>query len=183
MRAAFAEEIAPHIRTIHHRISGGKEQLDVSYEPNAEAAELESVIRQAREADCRGRMTTRGPHRDDLKFLVRRTEEGGDARAVDIRTFGSQGQQRTASLSVKLSEIEVIRERVHDTPVLLLDDVLSELDEGRQTSLLDGISGAQTFITCTGLDDFVKRRFHMDRVFRIAGNKAVLEDGKEQIPD
>ena len=85
----------------------------------------------------------------------------------DIRRFGSQGQQRTAALSLKLSEIELVKLLVKDNPVLLLDDVLSELDSGRQTCLLDSISDIQTLITCTGLDDFVNHRFHIDKILSL----------------
>ena len=74
---------------------------------------------------------------------------------LDIRKFGSQGQQRTAALSLKLSEIELVKEVIKDTPILLLDDVLSELDKHRQNYLLDSIHDIQTVITCTGLDEFV----------------------------
>jgi DNA replication and repair protein RecF len=86
---------------------------------------------------------------------------------VDIRKFGSQGQQRTAALSLKLSEIYLVKEKIKDTPVLLLDDVLSELDSNRQTYLLDCIHDIQTLITCTGLDDFVSHQFHLNKVFKV----------------
>ncbi len=92
----------------------------------------------------------------------------GDA---DIRRFGSQGQQRTSALSLKLSEIELVRKIIHDTPVLLLDDVLSELDSRRQNYLLGSIHDIQTVITCTGLDEFVKNRFQIDRVFEVRNGR------------
>ena len=88
-------------------------------------------------------------------------------RDRDIRKFGSQGQQRTAALSLKLSEIYLVKEKIKDTPVLLLDDVLSELDSNRQTYLLDCIHDIQTLITCTGLDDFVSHQFHLNKVFKV----------------
>ena len=86
---------------------------------------------------------------------------------VDIRRFGSQGQQRTAALSLKLSEIELVKKLIHDTPVLLLDDVLSELDHNRQNYLLNSIHDIQTMITCTGLDEFVNHRFSINKIFRV----------------
>ena len=86
---------------------------------------------------------------------------------VDIRKYGSQGQQRTSALSLKLSEIELVRKSISDTPVLLLDDVLSELDSSRQNYLLNNISDTQTIITCTGLDEFVRNRFTVNRVFEV----------------
>ncbi len=86
---------------------------------------------------------------------------------VDIRRFGSQGQQRSCALSLKLSEIELVKQSIKETPVLVLDDVLSELDSSRQNFLLNSIHDIQTVITCTGLDEFVKNRFEINKVFRI----------------
>ena len=133
-------------------------------EPNTEEEAFETALKRGREADIRQKTTLSGPHRDDLSFSV---------NGVDIRRFGSQGQQRTAALSLKLAEIELVKKIVKDYPVLLLDDVLSELDSGRQQHLLSGIV-IQTIIT-TGLDDFVAHAFHIDRVFRIV-NGTVKEE-------
>ena len=103
--------------------------------------------------------TSVGPHRDDIGFLI------GD---MDIRKYGSQGQQRTAALSLKLSEIELVRNWQHMTPrYFYLDDVLSELDKHRQNYLLDSIHDIQTLITCTGVDDFVNHRFSINKVFHV----------------
>ncbi len=107
-------------------------------------------------------MTSCGPHRDDICFSINGT---------DIRKYGSQGQQRTAALSLKLAEIEFVKQITNDTPVLLLDDVLSELDSNRQNYLLNSIGEVQTIITCTGLDDFVKNRFHINKVFYIENGR------------
>ena len=91
----------------------------------------------------------------------------------DIRKYGSQGQQRTAALSLKLAEIELVKQLIQDTPVLLLDDVLSELDSNRQNYLLNSIHDIQTIITCTGLDEFVKNRFHINnRFFKVTDGSA-----------
>mgnify|MGYP002508455778 CR=1 FL=1 len=102
------------------------------------------------ERDISQRTSTVGPHRDDIKFLIQDT---------DIRKFGSQGQQRTCALSLKLAEIEILRKEKKTEPILLLDDVLSELDRSRQNYLLDHIENIQTIITCTGLEEFINRRF------------------------
>ena len=99
-----------------------------------------------------------GPHRDDIGFYM---------DDIDIRRFGSQGQQRTAALSLKLAEIELVKRLVKDYPILLLDDVLSELDGERQNHLLSAIHSIQTMITCTGLDEFVNHRFSINKVFRV----------------
>ena len=111
--------------------------------------------------------TSIGPHRDDICFMV---------KDLDIRRFGSQGQQRTAALSLKLSEIELVKRAIHDTPVLLLDDVLSELDKHRQNYLLDSIHEIQTLITCTGVDEFVNHRFSINKVFRVTNGQAANEN-------
>ena len=115
--------------------------------------------------DIRMKSTTVGPHRDDICFTT-------DSR-LDVRKFGSQGQQRTAALSLKLSEIELVKKVIRDTPVLLLDDVLSELDKHRQNYLLDSIHDIQTIITCTGLDEFVNHRFSINKIFHIKNGHAV----------
>ena len=86
---------------------------------------------------------------------------------MDIRRFGSQGQQRTAALSLKLAEIELVKQEIKDTPILLLDDVLSELDSNRQHYLLDSIHDIQTLITCTGIDDFIENQFKINKVFHV----------------
>ena len=86
---------------------------------------------------------------------------------IDIRKYGSQGQQRTAALSLKLAEIEIVKQNVKDTPVLLLDDVLSELDSSRQRYLLESIHDIQTMITCTGIDDFVSYNFQINKLFQV----------------
>ena len=75
---------------------------------------------------------------------------------MDVRKFGSQGQQRTVALSLKLAEIDLVKRLIQDNPILLLDDVMSELDRSRQDALLESIRGIQTILTCTGYDDFIK---------------------------
>ena len=129
------------------------------YEPDVTSENFAEALHRNQERDIRLKMTSTGPHRDDFSFL---------AEGVDIRKFGSQGQQRTAALSLKLSEIELVKKMTKDTPVLLLDDVLSELDSNRQNYLLNSIGDIQTIITCTGLDDFVNNRFEINKVFRVA---------------
>ena len=157
-RQKFVEELNSVIQDIHRNLTGGTENLQVTYEPSTEKFLFEEMLHKNRERDIRMKMTSTGPHRDDLAFL---------ADGVDIRKFGSQGQQRTAALSLKLSEIYLVKKKIKDTPVLLLDDVLSELDSNRQTYLLDCIHDIQTMITCTGLDDFISRQFHINKVFQV----------------
>ena len=158
-RITFTEQLNDIIGEIHSRLSGGREHLKVVYEPDVTSENFAEALHRNQERDIRLKMTSTGPHRDDFSFL---------ADGVDIRKFGSQGQQRTAALSLKLSEIELVKKMTKDTPVLLLDDVLSELDSNRQNYLLNSIGDIQTIITCTGLDDFVNNRFEINKVFRVA---------------
>ena len=161
-RQRFVEQLNEIIFDIHKKLSGGKEELKILYEPNVEIDSFEKKLRDNQDRDIRSKMTSVGPHRDDFSFMI------GD---TDIRTFGSQGQQRTAALSLKLSEIELVKKITKDTPILLLDDVLSELDSNRQNYLLNSIGDIQTIITCTGLEEFVNNRFEIDRVFQVTNGK------------
>jgi DNA replication and repair protein RecF len=157
-RKLFVEQLNEIIEGIHFSLSGGREKIKIVYEPDVEMDAFEKRLQENQERDIRSKMTTVGPHRDDFSFLI------GD---VDIRKFGSQGQQRTAALSLKLSEIELVKKITKDTPILLLDDVLSELDSNRQNYLLNSIGTIQTIITCTGLEEFVNNRFEIDRVYKV----------------
>ncbi len=161
-RKLFVEQLNDIIYDIHKKLSGNKEELVINYEPNVLIEDYEKSLLVSQEKDIKLKQTTVGPHRDDFSFLV------GD---IDIRKFGSQGQQRTAALSLKLSEIELVKKMTNDNPVLLLDDVLSELDSNRQNYLLSTIGNIQTIITCTGLDEFVNNRFEINKIFHIENGK------------
>ena len=97
---------------------------------------------------------------------------------VDIRKFGSQGQQRTAALSLKLAEIEILRQTVKEEPILLLDDVLSELDRSRQNYLLESIENIQTIVTCTGLEEFVNNRLKINKIYKVVDGTVTAESEK-----
>ncbi|MCR4999523.1 MAG: DNA replication/repair protein RecF [Lachnospiraceae bacterium] len=157
-RREFINEISGIVNNIHSNISGGRENLQISYEPNVEDIFFADELIRARDKDLKYGQTSVGPHRDDIRFTIADT---------DIRKFGSQGQQRTCALSLKLSEIQIVEQTIGEKPVLLLDDVLSELDSNRQNYLLSCLDDTQTIITCTGLDDFVKNRFQINKVFHI----------------
>lgn len=158
-RKKFAEQLNEIIFDIHKSLSGNKEELKIIYEPNVEEEDFEYKLKASQERDIKLKMTSVGPHRDDFCFMV---------NGVDIRKYGSQGQQRTAALSLKLAEIELVKKITGDHPVLLLDDVLSELDSNRQNYLLNNIGDIQTIITCTGLDEFINNRFEIDKIFKVA---------------
>lgn len=163
-RQLFVEQLNEIIFDIHKKLSGGREDLTIRYEPDVSIEDYEKILSASQEKDVKLKQTTVGPHRDDFCFKI------GN---VDIRKFGSQGQQRTAALSLKLSEIELVKKITNENPVLLLDDVLSELDSNRQNYLLSTIGNIQTIITCTGLDEFVNNRFEIDKVFHIENGKIV----------
>lgn len=157
-RREFIDQLNEIIRGIHRSLSGDKEEIEISYEPYTQEDQLADVLKRNRGQDMKQKTTLSGPHRDDISFIV---------NGIDIRKFGSQGQQRTAALSLKLSELELVKRISRDEPILLLDDVLSELDSGRQNHLLSAIQNIQTMITCTGLDDFVSHQFHINKVFQV----------------
>ena len=157
-RTNFIKELNKIIPNIHSSLTGDKEQIEIIYEPNVLAEKFKEKLTKNREKDIRMRASSVGPHRDDLCVLI---------NGIDIRKFGSQGQQRTAALSLKLSEIYLVKKIIKDTPILLLDDVLSELDSNRQNYLLKSINDIQTLITCTGLDEFVNNQFKINRVFKV----------------
>lgn len=158
-RDAFVSQLNEIIYEIHQKLSGGKEALKIVYEPDIVPDDFEEKLASCQERDIRTKQTSIGPHRDDFSFMV---------GSVDIRKFGSQGQQRTAALSLKLSEIELVKKVTKDIPLLLLDDVLSELDSSRQNYLLNSIGDIQTIITCTGLEEFVNNRFEINKVFEVS---------------
>jgi len=166
-RKKFVKKLEEKTIPIHSRLTGAKEQIEVVYEENTAASDLEEKVKSSRERDLQMGMTMTGPHRDDL--MIR-------ANGIDLRLYGSQGQQRTGALSLKLAEIELVKEETHDTPVLFLDDVLSELDQGRQRYLLESIQNVQTMITCTGKDDFSGSDFKVDRLFFVKEGTVELEE-------
>ncbi|MFB1081511.1 DNA replication/repair protein RecF [Jeotgalibacillus sp. JSM ZJ347] len=157
---------------IHKGISRGLETLEVVYKPSVQVTaeqrqqEVEEVFREklasVRQREIERGVTLAGPHRDDLQFLV---------NGHDVQTFGSQGQQRTTALSIKLAEIELIHAEIGEYPILLLDDVLSELDDYRQSHLLNTIQGkVQTFVTTTSVEGIDHQTLNEATTF-------VVEDG------
>jgi DNA replication and repair protein RecF len=158
-RREFTAAIQPICAEIHAKITSQKENLKVKYVTSVGTGEnygtIKSELIQAlsknRESDIRRGFTAYGPHRDDLDISI---------NGINIKSFGSQGQQRTAALSLKLSEIEIVRSEVGEYPILLLDDVMSELDINRQQDLIYALSKVQTIITTTDVaalsDDYIK---------------------------
>jgi DNA replication and repair protein RecF len=160
-RQSFIKKLQQWAETIHQGITNDQEKLRIEYAPSLEIQEIEDEsvlfshfmikLSQVKDQERRRGITLVGPHRDDLLFYINEKE---------VQTYGSQGQQRTTALSLKLAEIELIHEEVGEYPLLLLDDVLSELDEYRQTQLIRTFQQkVQTFITTTGLESV-----HLDQL-------------------
>lgn len=163
-RRKFINDLNDIINEVHCNISGKPEILKVIYNCDINEDDYKEKLYELRDRDLKYHTTSVGPHRDDLQFNI---------NDIDIRKFGSQGQQRTVALSLKLSEIEFVKRVINDTPILLLDDVLSELDSKRQNYLLNSIGDIQTIISCTGLDDFIKNRFQINKCFNIVNGKII----------
>lgn len=147
LRIAYVNELAKRANAVHKELTNGGENLQVSYKRDSLGYtsqeifdELKEKLVRAHDKDLSLGYTTVGVHRDDIDLSI---------DGVDVKKFGSQGQQRTTVLSLKISEISVFKARTGETPVLLLDDVLSELDATRVTQLLNATRGFQAFITCT----------------------------------
>jgi len=145
-RKKFVEKLNKLSRELHKKITNGNENLEVCYEPNCSGNLLEK-LEKSHNTDIARRSTGAGPHKDDLMLSV---------NGIDIRHFGSQGQQRTAALSLKLAELKLIKEETGEDAILLLDDVLSELDAERQTFLINSLGDVQLFITTAELTEKVR---------------------------
>lgn len=160
-RLRLIEDIIPYIKKLQQQISNENEELVVEYlgfknqvlkdinEANLKNF-IQEAVRSLRQAELERKVTLVGPHLDDLRISL--------ASGVELRIFGSQGQQRTATLAMKLGLIEKIKEIRGEYPVLLLDDVMSEFDDKRKKCLLESlINSVQTFITVTSCKDFPDR--------------------------
>lgn len=170
-RENFVKKLEIISADIHGKVSQGKEKLEISYETTVPKQEdfpkiekrkalfLDKLKKEYRKDIVRG-FTGIGPHKDDLKIEVNQ---------IDIRQFGSQGQQRTAALSMKLAEINLIKEETGKNAILLLDDVLSELDMGRQRFLIEAMKDVQVFITATQIEKEVLELLPAGWIFEVKG--------------
>lgn len=181
-RLAFLQQLGTLAEQIHTKVTGQKEELAFAYQSSlGEAltgADQEAIkgmlltqLKEKTSAELIRGTTLAGPHRDDFLFLI---------NGQNVQTYGSQGQQRTAILSIKLAEIEWIKEQVGEYPILLLDDVMSELDHARQFQLLETIEGkVQTFLTTTELDYLTPYLTVTPKIFRM--NQGKVESEREEI--
>lgn len=165
-REKFIKELNEVISGIHLLLTGG-EKIKVKYDKNVEKDFFEQELKISRANDIKYKTTSVGPHRDDFSFYLNDD--------MDVKKFGSQGQQRSLALSLKLSEIEMVKKKYGEFPVLLLDDVLSELDAKRQSHLLDSIKHIQTLITCTGAEDFLNRSLDIGEIFKVTNGTVKVE--------
>ncbi len=166
-REKFLEKLAPYAAEVHKTLSSGKEELSVSYACTSkrDPAEFAAQLAEKLERDFELGFTSVGPHRDDIRIAVNGT---------DVRMYGSQGQQRSAALSLKLAELRLFREIVGEYPVLILDDVLSELDLERQRNLLK-LCVSQTLISAAHVDESLFREFDCN-VIRIKSGTLLREE-------
>ncbi|MDC3417734.1 DNA replication/repair protein RecF [Aquibacillus salsiterrae] len=169
-RFGFLQLLRKWAGPIHQGISRGMEQLEIIYHPSTDVSEGQNrekllniyyeQFEQMEDKEIERGSTLLGPHRDDLTFFV---------NGKDVQTYGSQGQQRTTALSLKLAEIELINNEVGEYPVLLLDDVLSELDDFRQSHLLNTIQGkVQTFVSTTSVEGINHETIKQAELFRVS---------------
>ncbi len=171
-RRGFVERLSLAAGENHREITGGRERLTCRYAPSVEltgsgkelTGQLMKALREARESDLRRGVTSVGPHRDDLELLL---------DGVDARAYGSQGQQRTSALSLKLAQLSIMKETTGEWPVLLLDDVMSELDPGRRRQLVNRLKGIQTIVTCTDLTDLAEA--DIGAAFRVRSGRIETE--------
>ncbi len=190
-RVGFIENINKISGSIHNNITNGKEELFIEYNPDIEIDDIlenvdiskidfienndilikirdriEKVLKDNKDNDIFRRSSTRGCQRDDFSVFI---------NGINTRKFGSQGQQRTASLSLKLAEIDLIKREKEINPILLLDDVMSELDYERQSFLVNSIKDVQIFLTTTDINKEVMNRFPQGKIIYIK-NGEILEE-------
>lgn len=173
-RADFIEKLAEMSAKIHSQITDGAEVLSVKYistltsknRPDYDTIykEFLTTLGQTHQRDVERGYSTTGPHRDDLGLSINNR---------DIRSFGSQGQQRTAALSLKLSEIEIIYNELGEYPILLLDDVMSELDAHRQNFLIKTFEKVQTIVTTTEVGQLYQDHLESGKLFRISNGNVL----------
>ncbi|MFC5543057.1 MAG: DNA replication/repair protein RecF [Bacilli bacterium] len=176
-RFEFVNLLQEWAEKIHSGISQGMEKLKIKYfttkgiDKDWSITDISTYLAekfaQVKEKEMERGLTLIGPHRDDLQFLV---------NDYDVQVYGSQGQQRTTALSLKLAEIELIKQETGESPILLLDDVLSELDDFRQSHLLNTIQGeVQTFVTTTSVDGIHHETLQHAKMFHVKQGKIETE--------
>ncbi len=170
-RIDYIEKLNKFSKPVHNDITQGKEIIKFNYLMQLKnkynlKEELYILIKNNRKKDLEKRTTSVGPHRDDFSIFI---------NDMDVKTYGSQGQQRTTVLTMKFASLYIIKDLIGEYPLLLLDDVLSELDTKRQEYILKSIQGIQTLITCTGILD-IKRHLQGNNMKIFNVDKGVVEE-------
>lgn len=170
-RLDYIEKLNEFSKSIHVDITQGKETIKFNYLMQLRSTDnlqenLYDLIKNNRNKDLEKRITSIGPHRDDFSILINN---------MDVKTYGSQGQQRTSVLTIKFASLHIIKNLIGEYPLLLLDDVLSELDTKRQEYILKSIHGIQTLITCTGISD-IKRHLEGNNMKIFNVDKGMVEE-------
>jgi len=173
-RIEFIKKLSIICRLFHRKITDGKEELVIRYKGDVYEEDINKIkeklylsYKNSIEEDLKKGYTSKGPQRDDLQIFL---------NGVDAKTFASQGQQRTAAISLKLSEIEIIKGERGEYPILLLDDVMSELDILRQKHLLDSLKGLQIILTITGIDDLGRLDFKNKKIFEVVDGRVQIKE-------
>lgn len=165
-REEIIKEIEKEVYKKHFIISEKKEKIKIEYEKNVEESSFLEKLKNEREKDINNCVTSIGPHRDDIKFFI---------NDIDIKKYGSQGQQRTISIALKFAEVESIKNKKNESPIFLLDDVFSELDENRQKIIIENVKDIQTIITCTGIPVKILKILNPNRIIKIDNGKAEIK--------
>lgn len=172
MRNDFINKIDNFSGKIHKSITNCKEILKIKYDPNITFEDnihiqkniFRDIIKKSFEVDKKLRTTTKGPHKDDMLFFI---------NGINVRNFGSQGQQRTCALSLKLAELDFIREEADEDGILLLDDVMSELDEERRDYLIKTLKNNQIFVTTTDFEESLIKNYKDVKIIEIENGKVI----------
>lgn len=166
-RREFLEKLNEIASEKQKKLTGAKDRLKIIYKPNSLGNQLPEKLKKNQKRDILMGATQSGPHKDDILFMINER---------DVKLYGSQGQQRTTALATKLAEIDLIKQETGQKPILLLDDVLSELDKKRQNFLIESIGELQSILTCTGIEDSIKGYINQAYLFYVEnGNIKKME--------
>jgi len=170
-RLKYIELLNEKGKVIHRDITSNSEDISFKYISSLKTTQnleegLNLLLKKSLKSDIEKRTTSHGPHRDDFSINI---------NDIDTRNYGSQGQQRTSVLTIKFSSLEIIKEQTGEYPVLLLDDVLSELDLNRQKYILSSINNVQTIVTCTGIENIKSYLDENSKIFHIKDGMVIKE--------
>ncbi len=166
-REHFLQKLEQYAAKETDSLTDGRDRLSIVYKPSCKIGEFAEKLEKSLEKDILFGATQFGPQKDDVQLLVNGT---------DVKLYGSQGQQRTTALALRLAEVSLIEAEKGEMPVLLLDDVLSELDERRQKALMERIGKMQVILTCTGLEDALRQNTSKKHLFLVKQGTITAEE-------